>query len=270
MPQPITQLLQRASKIIDLQEAELLLSHVLKKPKEYIISHPETNVNFFASLKYKRLVKKRCKGLPIAYLIGHKEFFGLDFLVNKYTLIPRPDTEILIEQIKSQPTILVDVGTGSGCIPISILKNNQTNAYATDISKKALKIAKKNAKKHNVNITFLHGNLLEPVFDKIKEKENIIITANLPYLTEKQFLSEKSIQHEPKSALVAKENGLALYKELLQQIKNLNSKQIQVFLEIDPSQSNAIIAYIKELFPRAITEIKKDLSNYDRIVIVNI
>ena len=97
MSQTITQLLQRANKIIDLKEAELLLAHVLKKPKEYIISHPETNVIFFASLKYKQLIKKRYKGLPIAYLTGHKEFFGLDFLVNKHTLIPRPDTEVLVD-----------------------------------------------------------------------------------------------------------------------------------------------------------------------------
>ncbi len=274
MPQPITRLLQHANKLIDSKESQILLAHVLKKPKEYIIAHPETKVGFFNSFKYKKLVKKRKKGWPIAYLTGHKEFFGLDFLVNKYTLVPRPDTEILVESVieKIQNNdVIIDVGTGSGCIPIAILKNCQKiKGVATDISQKTLKVAKENAKKHEVEISFLHGNLLEPVIEKIPKEKNIIITANLPYLTETQFETEKSIQHEPKSALVAEDNGLKLYKELIRQIQLLEGKNITAFFEIDPSQSTSLNEYVLGIFPNAVVEIKKDLANCDRIVIVQI
>ncbi|OGH59818.1 MAG: protein-(glutamine-N5) methyltransferase, release factor-specific [Candidatus Magasanikbacteria bacterium RIFCSPHIGHO2_01_FULL_33_34] len=274
MRQTITQLLQHANKDIDIYEAEILLSHVLKKTKEYIISNPKIKVNLFVSYKYKKLIKKRSKGIPIAYLTGHKEFFGLNFFINKYTLIPRPDTEILVESVLNYITnknILIDIGTGSGCIPISILKNKKvTTAYATDISKKALKIANKNAHSHNVKITFLQGSLLEPLIDIIKNIDDIYITANLPYLTEEQFKTEKSIQYEPKSALVAKNNGLDLYEKLLHQIKTFSNKTITAFFEIDPSQSKNITNLIKKIFTKSKIEIKKDLSNYDRVIIIKI
>jgi len=291
MPQPITQLLQPAGKLIGPQEAELLLSHTLKKPREYIISHPEVKAGFFTSFKYHRLVKKRYKGIPIAYLTGHKEFFGLDFLVNKHTLIPRPETETIVEEVINQlqhlehlqhfEHLLIDVGTGTGCIPISIIKALAPNpmwfrvkTFGIDISKKALRVAKKNTKKHNVKIKFLYGDLLQPILNKklLIANCSLIIVANLPYLTKKQFSSEPSIQHEPKSALIAEDNGLALYKQLLTQIQQLRITDYELrvtsYLEIDPSQSQEISAFIKEIMPSAKIEIKKDLAGLDRVVVV--
>ncbi len=282
---------------IDRLDAELLLAHVLKKPREYLLIHEKESVSVFTSLHFSYLTKKRKRGIPLAYLTGHKEFFGLDFLVNKHTLIPRPDTEILVEevikQIKQPPLLLgegrgevlnritlIDIGTGSGCIPISIQKtiqqyNNVTvPTYATDISKPALKVAQKNAAKHNTPITFLHGNLLTPFINTCQLANlptcHLFITANLPYLTAEQFQSEPSIQHEPRSALVAENKGLALYEELLKQLQEWLSGdtcyviRVMCYFEIDPDQSELIKPLITNYFPKATVTIKKDLSGFDR------
>lgn len=131
MPQTIKQLLQSACRQIDKLDIVLLLSFTLAKSREYFFIHDDEIVSIAAQNKFNRLVKKRQSGVPLAYITGHKEFFGLDFLVDKHTLIPRPDTEILVEEaIKTRnkklgamnELILIDVGTGSGCIPISIIK----------------------------------------------------------------------------------------------------------------------------------------------------
>lgn len=279
----IKQILQLKNINIDRYDIELLLAFTLKKPREFIITHPEYKLNIFEFIKFRNFLKKRKLGIPLAYITEHKDFFGLDFFVNKHTLVPRPDTEILVEAVVHQLIInnyqllinatLIDVGTGSGCIPIAILKtikqfNNLTiNTFAIDISKPALKTAKKNAEKHNVSINFLQGNLLEPLLKKLSTTHQtpIIITANLPYLTKEQFTSEPSIQQEPYSALVAEDNGLALYKKLLEQIKTLTSP-IYLFLEIDQSQCNPLSEYIKTIFPNAKIEIKKDLAERDRVL----
>lgn len=283
-------------KHIDRLDAELLLAFVIQKKREYVLTYGDAPLSFLQTFRYKRLIKKRIQGIPLAYLIGHKGFFGLDFLVNKHTLIPRPDTELMVElvverikneELRMKNILLIDIGTGSGCIPIAIKKtiepgNNGTiQTFASDISHGALRIARKNAKKHQVNITFLHGNLLEPINKKISKDNGtieqcntIILTANLPYLTQAQFDSEPSIQHEPHSALVAANNGIALYEELLKQIVTHISLfpcfVIAIFFEIDPSQSSAITKCIQTYFPQAIINIKKDLAGQDRVVMFEI
>jgi release factor glutamine methyltransferase len=281
--------------ILDPLDAELTLAHVINKPREFIIAHPEHKITKTQETKYKTLIKKRAKGVPLAYLTGHKEFYGLDFAVNKYTLIPRPDTEIMVEAViatinkqltinNEQKILLVDVGTGSGCIPISILKSQSPNiqysifnikTFVIDSSLKALSVARKNAKLHQTRITFLHGNLLVP-FVKTGYKlhatgyRNIILTANLPYLTNQQYLSNPDLRHEPKSALVAKNNGLFYYEQLLKQITKYSIFNIQysIFLEIDPSQSKQIKTLINQYLPNSKIEIKKDLAGRDRVVII--
>ncbi len=257
---------------IDHLDAELLLAHALGKTREFILAHPEYKPNIFQRIKYKCYINKREKGIPLAYITGKKEFFNLDFLVNKHTLIPRPETELMVEltikEIKNKDCILIDIGTGSGCIPISILKNINKNipTFATDISSKAIRMAKKNAKRHKVDIKFLKGNLLEPMIEKMPNK-HLVITANLPYLTEEQYKKESSIQHEPKSALVASQQGLGLYEELLRQIKELKNS-FSLFLEIDPDQTTQITELIKKHLPDKSIEVQKDLARRDRVVVV--
>ncbi len=264
----VKQLLLQAD--IDALDAEVLLAHVLAKPREFVVSHPEYIADVIQRIRFFNMVRMRKKGYAVARIIRTKEFFGFDFTVNKHTLIPRPDTEILVEAaLKEAADILIDVGTGTGCIPISMLKNIKNSykkVFAIDISKHALRVAKKNAQKHNVDITFFKGNLLQPILHENLQNKKIIITANLPYLTEKQFQDEQSIQREPKNALVANDNGLELYKKLIDQIKTLTATEITCFFEIDPSQSKALSAYIKKILSNTSIEIKKDLAGQDRIL----
>jgi len=278
------------NKKISLLDKEILLSHVIKKSREFLFANPDFEISFWQKIKFESLLRQRQKNIPIAYLIRHKEFFGLDFFVNKNVLVPRPDTELMvataIAEINEQGTenkniLLIDVGTGTGCIPIAIRKsvlsanpNFKMETIAIDISKKALCVAKKNAKKHNVEIEFLHGNLIEPIFQLSElrtENTEIIITANLPYITEQQFKQEPSIQKEPKLALVADNEGLALYEELLKQIKQLLLTldfRLLTMFEIDPTQTDKIKIMIKKYLPEANIEIKKDLAGLDRLVII--
>ncbi len=298
---------------IDQREIELIKAFVLKKPREFFIAHPEYQVSKLASEQVNKLIKKRTRGIPLAYLLGKKEFFGLNFTVNKNVLIPRPETELMVEKVlqkiknsKNQEIILIDIGTGTGCIPISIIKTiNPTlpsptrggkgrgfAVFATDISQPALSVAKKNAKKHNVKIKFLHGNLLEPFlchpefisgsFPKsnllksisgekmLKQvQHDIIITANLPYLTPQQLKQEPSIKHEPHLALVAGKDGLKYYRELLKQINILTSDyrlQTTVFCEINPEQTKNIKLLTKKILPQAKITLHQDLAGKNRVV----
>jgi release factor glutamine methyltransferase len=254
-------------------DAELLLSHVLKKPRSYLYIWPEKKITKKQETRYRRLVAGRLKEEPVAYLVRDKEFYGLNFYVDKNVLIPRPETECLVEEIfktiRHKPyaighkLTIADIGTGSGCLAITLKKYlPKAKIYASDISKKALAVAKKNAKKHKVKIFWKHGDLLTPLK---KIKFNIIMT-NLPYLTSRQ-MKNKTIQAEPKSALFGGQDGLDIYRELLNQIKELKYRPL-VFLEIDPAQTVKIRKMIKNILPTFIMKIKNDLAGKERIVMI--
>ena len=273
---------------------------MINKPKEFIYSHSEYKLGIWQYLKLNYYLYLLKKGYSAACIVKNKEFYGLNFYVNKDVLIPRPDTEMLVEasanriRNRNEKISLVDVGTGSGCIPVAIItsinqkipkgslwdsksKKQPTNlidVIATDISKKALKVARRNAKKHKVDINFLQGSLLGPVFKKynLQNYSSIIITANLPYLTDEQFKNEPSIQREPKLALIADKSGLALYEKLLEQIKKLTDYNLQIttFFEIDPSQTTQITKLIKKNLPGAKINIIQDLAGKNRVVKIEI
>ncbi len=301
----ISTLLSNASQHIDALDAEILLAHTLQKPREFFLSHPEVTVSWLERLRFHYALNKRKRGIPLAYLTGHKEFYGLDFIVNKHTLIPRPETEVMVDAVKEQLTTfvpsssrgmnneqirLIDVGTGTGCIPIAIIKtvkHESIKTIAIDISRSALRVARKNAERYAINIRFLRGSLLDPIRSigselaldlssgrRLAPNSAVIITANLPYLTQEQFDEESSIQHEPHSALVAEENGLALYEELLTQINSIipqfYNSSLALFLEIDPSQTVRIQKLIKRILAQSIIEIKKDLRGQDRVVKITV
>ncbi len=285
----------------NIQEKILFLAEVIKKDKAFVLAHLEFELSLMQLLRFYRYSHLHKKGYSVAAILRHKEFFGLDFYVNKNVLIPRPDTEIMVEEILSKimaKDTLVDVGTGSGCILISVLKNREIpNSFGTDISVRALRVAKKNARTHKVFPKFLHGNLLNTFCRQVKKGQirltgNIFITANLPYLTQKQFDTEPSIQREPHLALVANNDGLELYEKLLEQLRGIvhtavptchpdqrggislppeqtqttNKKSVHLFLEIDPTQNQKIKKIVQTFFPAAQVEIKKDLSGLERVV----
>ena len=257
-------------------DAELLLSSILKKGKEFLYTHPEDELNFWQKLKYKKLIKKRATHYPIAYILGYKEFYGLKFLVNKDVLIPRPDTELLVQEtlrLAKTKDNIVEIGTGSGCVAISLVKNGINHVTATDISNSALKIAQKNAKLNQIEekITFLQGNLLKPV-----KGQNIdILIVNLPYLDKDyKYLikgsDKKSLNFEPQNALYSGKDGLDGYRELFQQIKDLKHLPKYILIELDPEQVKLLSPYILNIFPQSNIETKKDLKGLDRVMIVKL
>lgn len=278
---------KKYSKKLDFLDFELLIAAAIRKPREFVLAHPEQKLTQYqvSSIKYK--VSERIKGKPLAYILGHKEFYGLDFNVNKHTLIPRPETELLVEQAlrelktkNQKPKTIIDIGTGSGNIIISLAKNNEQRArnnikyFATDISKFALQIAKQNAKKHNVakKINFFHGNLLEPILKHATcDMRHAIILANLPYLSKEIYQSAPTDvrKYEPKTALYSPEAGLAHYHKLLLQIKKLvvtgYGLRVTGFFEISPEQKPTIQKLIKSYFPEAKIGFQRDLAGKWRL-----
>lgn len=277
----------------------VLLAHATGKSKTFLLAHPEYALDAETEAKAQDYFTRRAQHEPVAYITGHKEFYGRDFLVTPDTLIPRPETEHLVERAiadlrlkiadwKSGPKkkiAVADVGTGSGNIIISIAselaeKNLQSEIcnlkftfHAVDTSCAALTIAEKNAKKHNVDdiISFREGSLLEPIFPELKAADGIIIAANLPYLSEEIYQSSADDvkAFEPESALVSDQAGLGHYYRLLDQTAILG-KPTLLFLEISPEQSPVIKRYLAERFPQTEASIRQDLSGRDRIVEIHI
>jgi release factor glutamine methyltransferase len=297
--------LQRASKNEAPIESEMLLAHTLKISREELLAHDERKFPAFALKKFKLLLARRAKHEPIAYLTGHKEFFGLQFDVNKYTLIPRPETELLVEEALkiistkddgTPPTplfqrggtrrapylwkregggrvpVVIDVGTGCGAIAIAIAKNApNATVIATDISKQALKLAAQNATINNVDdqIIFKHNNLLGHTNRRSPICVTNIIIANLPYLPTKvwQKCAPDVKKFEPRSALQGGKDGLKYYDELFHQIIEQNIKAT-IICEIDPSQKYSFPRLAKRHFVNAKVEIKNDLSGLPRVAII--
>jgi release factor glutamine methyltransferase len=252
--------IKHLSPILD---AEVLLSFVLNQPKSYLFAHPEHKMTPSLEKKFNQLVSKRVQGLPIAYLLGSKEFFGLSFKVGPGILIPRPETEtlveIILEQLKNKPGLkILDLGTGSGCIVIALAKKlGPANSYfASDISSKALAVAVQNADFHKVKIKFKQGNLMAAW-----PKENFdVIVANLPYLKK----LTPSVKYEPKQSLLAKKGGLELYEQLLKQFKRQPPRI--GFFEIGIEQGNRIKKLASRYLPDYEIKIIKDLTDRTRFV----
>ncbi len=256
-------------------DSEVLLSFTLSKSREYLLTHTDKKLSAHQYKKFTKYINLRKTKLPIAYITEKKEFYGRNFQVNQNVLVPRPDTETIIDFLKnntqSQKNIYCDIGTGSGCIAITLnLEISQSQIFASDISKKALKIAKKNSKKHNANINFLKGSLWKPYkkyFKKNKPTKPIIIIANLPYL-EKKYI-KNDLLHEPKKALFARKKGLQLYRKLLKQIKQSKIQPQQICLEALPEQMKMLRKFSKKYLPKYSIEIIKDLNNQERYLILN-
>lgn len=282
-----TTLAKHRKKIANL-DLELLIAYEIKKTREFVLAHPEFKLSKIQVAHLDYNISRRISTEPLAHIIGHKEFYGLDFKVNKSTLIPRPETELLIEEaLKNISEInftklnLIDIGTGSGNIIISLAKNlnnPKINYFGTDISDDALRIAKYNARKHvQTKIKFIKSNLLELISKNKKYfsvKNKIILLANLPYLSNKIYSATTSNvkNFEPKSALYSSELGLNHYRRLFEQIKKQENKHIihSVFLEFSPEQKKSLNILVKKILPLAKIKFQKDLAGKWRLCILNL
>jgi release factor glutamine methyltransferase len=290
----IRDVFKQQRSFLDSIDIELIIAHVIQKDRIYCLTHQEAPLTSEQYDHINALCTKRGSGYPLAYILKHKEFFGRSFTVSHYTLIPRQETEGIITCVintinyhKVTDLLLCDIGTGSGIIPITLKKELEkndlkTNVIATDISQKALSIAKYNAHKHNVNEIFFHqSNILSSAAVQKKiiksQAKNIFITANLPYVNidlQKSILKKvasQSLKFEPKIALWSQDNGTAHYKELISQIGTLTKSQKEgrkfyCFIEIDPKQKNDLHDLISKNFTLTHIQTHKDIAKKDRII----
>lgn len=221
-------------------EIEILLSYLIDKDRSFLTGFPEYKLTSYQRRKLGKYISRRQRNEPLPYILGFKDFFGLRFKIDKRALIPRPETENLVEEVvrhvqssKIKGVEVVDVGTGSGCIAISLAKNiPSAKIYAVDIDPNALDLAKENASTHGVEdkIIFLAGDLLNTLDKKVD-----IIVANLPYIPTSTipFLQPEIYAWEPKTALDGGKDGMVLYKRLFNQAKEKLNKSGVLFYELD-------------------------------------
>jgi release factor glutamine methyltransferase len=252
--------------------AQVLLAHVLNLPRlEMLLSIGDT-VDAQSVMDMETLASRRISGEPVAYLVGSKEFYGFEFHVNPAVLIPRPETELMIDFLlatqdqNGQKTVL-DIGTGSGTIAVSCAKLfPYFDLVASDISFEALKIAKENARIHGVQdkIAFFQGHLIEAL--RIRRFD--IILANLPYVpaTSRSSLSLEVLEHEPEIALFAGPDGLDCYRALATDLRNSVEPGAILLCEIDGSQGEAMQDIFS--FCAGGVRVVQDYSGHDRVVVV--
>lgn len=207
---------------------------------------------------------------PIQYIVGFQSFYGETFNVDSHCLIPRPETEeVMLHFLNSLNDFdqVVDIGTGSGNIPVMLKKLNTTlKVYATDISHEALKIAESNAYKHQTDIQFFQGDALAPLIERHIKVDGLI--SNPPYIDRKDvdFMTSSVVKYEPDNALFAKDHGLAIYKAILEDLPFVLNDNAKVVFEIGFNQGEALKSVIQSMYPQIDVKIIKDINKNDRII----
>lgn len=262
----------------DENAARLLLQNVLKTNYSGLMMRMHDEITSEQLMQFELYVKQHAEGKPVQYITGVEEFYGRTYQVDESVLIPRPETEELIEgTLKRIQTLfgdkkelnIVDIGTGSGAIGITMkLEYPTANVTATDISEAALQTAKKNAKLLNAEIDFRLGDLTEPIR---KQKWDVVLS-NPPYIAfqEAEEMSEVVLAHEPHNALFAEEDGLILYRKLAENLPNLLNKPALIGVEIGYTQAVAVANFFKNSFPQAKIEIVKDINKKNRMIFCEI
>ena len=231
-------------------DAEIILAHILNKSRTYLHAHPEQIIDSAQCKIADFSLNQRVNRVPMAYIVGHKEFYGREFIVTPATLIPRPESESIIELLKKilppttyhlPPTKLVDIGTGCGCLGITAkLEFPALDVTLTDISADALKAATQNTKKFSANVTIMQSDLLQ----NCDIKPDIII-ANLPYV-DRTWDRPPETDYEPTLALFADNHGKSIIERLLIQASNSLKPNGYIIIEADPVQHNSLIKYAKK------------------------
>ena len=254
-----------------------LLAFVLGVEKQYLVIHLEDELNAEDYIKFKENINKLINGMPLQYITNNQEFMGLNFFVNENVLIPQPDTEIIVEEtlkkckellLKNGKIKILDLCTGSGAIAVSlsIFLGDEAEVFASDISTKALEVAKYNNGKNNTNVRFIESNL----FKNIQEQKFNIIVSNPPYIRSDVINKlSKQVQNEPHLALDGGEDGLKFYKKIIEQACNYIENGYLI-LEIGYDQKEDVENLLKE--NKNYSEIKtiQDFSGNDRCTIAKV
>ena len=264
-----SKLLRKREICSHILDSEILLSNVLNKSREKILVNLDQKLNSRNILKFKKYIRRRSKYEPVAYILGEKEFWSKKFIVNKDTLIPRPETELLVEKLvklfKGKKISILDIGTGSGCIILSLLSNLEKSVgLGVDVSNKAILIANKNAKRHELSnrVKFLNKS-----FESIFSKKFDLIVSNPPYIERKNIknLSEDIKRFEPIMALDGGNDGLDLIKKVIYKSKRILKIKGTLALEIGNEQIKKVSKILVDNNFRIIHVIK-DYKNNVRCV----
>ncbi len=247
-------------------ECELLLRHTLKLSRAELYLDFNNELNPQQEETFWHLIRRRLNGEPTAYIIGHREFYGIDFYVDPGVLIPRPESELLVEKAitlaQNHPiATIAEIGTGCGAIAISLALNlPQVKIYATDISTPALKVARVNCQRHGLadRVCLLQGDMLAP----LPQPVNLII-ANLPYVKEAEIDAGNL---EPLLALNGGSDGLEKIRQLCRQLNDKLHPEGYLLMEIGQGQGKAVTTLLGSLFPSAEIEVAPDLGSIDRVV----
>ncbi len=261
-------------------DASVLLARILERPRSWILAHPELTLTVEQQKQLDTSLSRLQKGEPFPYVLGRWEFFGLEFKVTTDVLIPRPETELLVEKaiawLQKNPTKrnVADVGTGSGAIAVSIAVNvPNTNLLATDILMKALQVAKRNAEKHGVSgrIEFLECDLLPEL--KVKGQKSDLrpttfdmICSNLPYIPTNTLKHLPIYQREPTLALDGGEDGLDSFHKLLNIVPDWLAPNALMLLEIESTLGEQTMQLTRQHFPHAQIKLHQDLTGRDRLL----
>ncbi len=247
-------------------DARLLLEKVCGTDRNTLLVHGEREVSGEEQLLYEQDIEKRAAHIPLQHITGEQEFMGLTFYVNEKVLIPRQDTEILVEEVLRylhDGMSVLDMCTGSGCILLSLLQySNDCLGTGVDISEKALEVAKENAKRLEIDAVFLQSNL----FEKVEGKFDIIVS-NPPYIPTDVILTlmEEVREHEPIEALDGKEDGLFFYREIVKQAGAHLFRGGFMFFEIGCEQAKDVTALMEESGYKEV-QVLKDYAGLDRVV----
>jgi release factor glutamine methyltransferase len=257
-------------------EAEVMVMNIMQMPRQEMFAEQEAEVSVAREQTLAQIMERRLTREPLAYILGYKEFYGVNLLVNSNVLIPRPETESMVEHtlfmalmgMETPQLVVADIGTGTGAIAINLaLHLPAARIYATDNADSALDVAAYNIRSHNVadRITLRKGDLLAALPEPVD-----LIVANLPYVpTQRIPTLQPEIQWEPVHALDGGPEGLDLMERLLRQAPEKLKEHGIILLELDPEQVAPLRALATELFPEAEITVEKDLGQLDRILVIN-
>lgn len=250
-------------------DAQLLLAEVIGESRAHVIAHPERELTPEQAAQYEAWITRRADAEPVAYILERKAFYDREFKVTSAVLIPRPETEHLLEAAleftAQRVCVAVDIGTGSGALAVTFAAHRpQARVYAVDISKAALTIARENAAIQQVDVTFLEGDLLQPLID-LGIKVDLIM-ANLPYIASDEVPDLLVSRHEPTLALDGGTDGLDLVRRLLMQAPEVLNPGAMILLEIGSDQGQKTAVLAKEMLSPVSVKVLKDYANLERLV----
>ncbi len=250
-------------------DAQALLAHVLNADRSFLFAHGDHVLDAAQQRAFHSMIERRAAGEPVAYIIGRCGFYDLDLIVTPAVLIPRPETELLLEealrltQSMNEATV-ADIGSGSGALAVTLSRHRPLcSVYASDISADALEIARQNASSYAVDVTFFRGNLAQPLIERRIKVD--LLMANLPYIDSDELKSLPFSRWEPKQALDGGADGLHFIRELLGQLPQVCAAGAQVLLEIGADQGQAVSQLIHDRL-NAESTVLQDYAGLDRIV----